>query len=1085
MKGSRALLMALVVLGSAGLAMGESHRWPSLDEQLQAGGVVPGSALEALIAASQDFSLLRPEEAKDDIRIPLWLRVLWRKAHPERVYSGADPAGGYPLVLKNAYEWMLAHQDLLPGMPEGDGEAELAAVISGEVRISGAQTSPRSESDIRVNYQDPQKIIGASNNITAGGSQAQFYSTNGGASWSQTALPLQPGDDFHSNPAVDWTSDGTAWATTTGLDAGLTVLTIRAYKSIDNGATWTFDATVSGSQTGAEKPMTWVDHSATSPFKDNVYTIWHDGDPAFINRRTGPAGSWQTPVQVSGAESSGQALGGDVKTNAFGDVFGFWPTTGNRKIFVVKSTNGGVSFGTPVQIATTFDDFDIGIPSFNSRRALIYVAGGAWRTAGKDMVYASWTDLTGAARCTSSANEPGTNVGSTCKTRIWFSRSTNGGTTWSAPVMINNQASLNDQFNQALVVDETTGALGIVYYDTVGNAGRKKADLWYQSSFNDGATWTTPVKVTSAMTDETLGGSDAGNQYGDRNGLSGIAGIFFPSWTDRRSGGFEEIWTAKVTDPACTAPGAPAIGTASATAPNQVQVTWGNGAPPSTTFNVYRAAGTCASPGPFSAIALSVAGSPYNDNTVSGGTTYAYRVTGLDGTGNCESAASGCVQATATGACTLPPAFAGLASVANNAASTCGLTLSWPAATPACAGPVTYNVYRSTSSSFTPGPGNLVAGGLAGTSYVDNSVALVDSTAYFYVVRAVDGSNSAMDGNTITRGATPTGPFAPGTLTETFEGALSGGGFDHRGWTHGAVTGAVDWTHSTTVSQTPTHSWFSASQSSASDRVLVTPSFVPQAGTTLSFWHTFDFETNGAGTECFDGGTLEISTNGGASWSVVPDAAFTAGLFNGTVNPSFGNPLAGLRAWCQGTIGAMMQVNVNLASFVGSTDTKLRWHAGDDQSFAEVGWYVDSVTIANAGIAGSCTSGLPPPLDYFSLTPCRLVDTRNPNGPLGGPALQPSANRTFVLTGTCGVPSTAKALMLNLTVVNPAATGFLTLYPSNQSAPATSTINFVPGIVRSNNATVGLATDASGGITVKNGSVGTVHFVLDVTGYYE
>ncbi len=203
------------------------------------------------------------------------------------------------------------------------------------------------------------------------------------------------------------------------------------------------------------------------------------------------------------------------------------------------------------------------------------------------------------------------------------------------------------------------------------------------------------------------------------------------------------------------------------------------------------------------------------------------------------------------------------------------------------------------------------------------------------------------------------------------------------------------------------------------------------------------------------------------------------------MNGNFSNPLAGKRAWCQGTVGAMTQVNVNLASFVGSADTKLRWREGDDSSAQATGWYVDSVTVNNAGVASACTSGPPPALDYWALTPCRLVDTRNPNGPMGGPALAASANRTFVLTGACGVPTTAKAVMVNLTVVNPAAAGFLTLYPSNQSAPTASTINFMPGAVRSNNATVGLATDASGGITVKNGSAGTLHFVLDVTGYYE
>jgi len=423
--------------------------------------------------------------------------------------------------------------------------------VSTDLRISGAQTTPRSESDIRVNFNNTSRIIAASNAVGAS-NQAQFYSTDGGVTWNQTTLPLNAGDSMHSDPTVDWTSDGTAWATTIGINAAQTVLQIRAYKSTDNGATWTFDATVTGAQTGADKQMMWVDHSPTSPHKDNIYVIWHNGNPVFVNRRTGPAGSWQTLLQVSGAETTGTGIGGDIKTNSSGDVFAFWPDTVSKKLFVAKSTDGGVSFGTPVKIATTFDSYDIGIPSFASRRALIYLSGGAYRTAAKNMVYAVWTDQTGVAGCNSPANEPGSNVASLCKTRIWFARSTDGGTTWGAATMLNDQASLNDQFNPWMAVDETNGQLVVMYYDTVGDAGRKKTDVWTKTSSDDGATWTAAVKVTSAQTDETAASADAGNQYGDYNGLSGHAGKFFPSWTDRRSGGKEEIWTAAVSTGAAT-----------------------------------------------------------------------------------------------------------------------------------------------------------------------------------------------------------------------------------------------------------------------------------------------------------------------------------------------------------------------------------------------------------------------------------------------------------------------------------------------------------------------------------------------------
>lgn len=533
-------------------------KWPTVEDQLTQHKVVPGSALERLIRDNQDFHPLRAEEVNDSVGLPPWVRAYWRKQHPETEYRADDPTGGYPRALKNLYAWMTTHHDLQPepapappappAEPGGQTAAAAPAldkVVGPNRRISGAQITPRSETDIRLNYNDPNKIIAASNAIGSS-RQAQFYSADGGTTWGQTTLPLVLNDSLHSDPTVDWTSDGTAWATTIGIQGAGATLQLRAYRSNDGGATWTFDATLSGNQTNTDKQMMWVDHSPTSPFKDRIYVIWHNGLPAFVNRRTGPAGAWQVPIQVSGAETTGTAIGGDIKTNSFGDVFAFWPDTGSRKLLVAKSTNGGAQFSPPVTIATAFRGYDIGVPSFASRRALVYLSGAAYRAPTKNLVYAIWTNLTGVAGCSGQADEPGTNIASPCKTRIWFCRSTDGGATWGAPQMINNQASLNDQFNPWLVVDETSGLLVVAYYDTVGVAGRKGTDVWYQTSSDDGVSWSAAVKVTTAETDETSAGADTGNQYGDYIGLSGRSGKFFPSWTDRRSGAREEIWTAAI-----------------------------------------------------------------------------------------------------------------------------------------------------------------------------------------------------------------------------------------------------------------------------------------------------------------------------------------------------------------------------------------------------------------------------------------------------------------------------------------------------------------------------------------------------------
>ncbi|MGH9336565.1 MAG: hypothetical protein ACRD21_22735, partial [Vicinamibacteria bacterium] len=118
------------------------------------------------------------------------------------------------------------------------------------------------------------------------------------------------------------------------------------------------------------------------------------------------------------------------------------------------------------------------------------------------------------------------------------------------------------------------------------------------------------------------------------------------------------------------------------------------------------------------------------------------------------------------------------------------------------------------------------------------------------------------------------------------------------------------------------------------------------------------------------------------------------------------------------------------------------------------------------------------------LTPCRTIDTRNPNGALGGPALIANDDRTFTLADACGIPATAVAVSVNVAVTGSTAPGNLRLHPGGSAVPLVSTINYGAGATRSNNAV--LALNGAGQLAVFAGqSSGTVHFILDVNGYFE
>ena len=89
-------------------------------------------------------------------------------------------------------------------------------------------------------------------------------------------------------------------------------------------------------------------------------------------------------------------------------------------------------------------------------------------------------------------------------------------------------------------------------------------------------------------------------------------------------------------------------------------------------------------------------------------------------------------------------------------------------------------------------------------------------------------------------------------------------------------------------------------------------------------------------------------------------------------------------------------------------------------------------------------------LRFTPVTPCRVVDTRNPNGQFGGPAIQGGTSRSFAITqGACNIPPNAWGYSLNVTVVPSAHLGYLTVWPTERKVqPTVSNLNSVDGRVK-------------------------------------
>jgi hypothetical protein len=121
------------------------------------------------------------------------------------------------------------------------------------------------------------------------------------------------------------------------------------------------------------------------------------------------------------------------------------------------------------------------------------------------------------------------------------------------------------------------------------------------------------------------------------------------------------------------------------------------------------------------------------------------------------------------------------------------------------------------------------------------------------------------------------------------------------------------------------------------------------------------------------------------------------------------------------------------------------------------------------------------PLNFVGIAPCRLVDTRDGTGTFGGPSLPPYTERSFpILSASCGIPATAAAYSLNVTVVPAGFLGYLTIWPTGGTQPLASTLNSSLGVPVANAALVVAGTNGAVSVYGTN----TTDVILDIDGYF-
>jgi len=257
--------------------------------------------------------------------------------------------------------------------------------------------------------------------------------------------------------------------------------------------------------------------------------------------------------------------------------------------------------------------------------------------------------------------------------------------------------------------------------------------------------------------------------------------------------------------------------------------------------------------------------------------------------------------------CDQDPLFDGVQSVSASPEDPCSLDLAWDPAVTDCPGAtVSYNIYRSTSSTFTPSLSNVIKLGVTGLSYRDQA-GLYHGTTYYYIVRAED-SQTGFDGpanggreddNLVRKSGSPVGPA---TAAPDFFDDLEPA--SEPGYTMESTRDTGNW--AVTVDATansPNNAWVSLDDQPGvppgpKDDRLTLPPLNLTAASSMSFWHNFDFAqfpTDPPDSRYQSGGAIEISTDGTIWLDLGP--YITSGGYNGTVDATSTGPLAGRTAW--------------------------------------------------------------------------------------------------------------------------------------------------------------------------------------------
>ena len=433
------------------------------------------------------------------------------------------------------------------------GAATYAPAQLGTSTLSSGSGSDRDVSNSSDSYEgetgaasNGSLIVGASNLIYPGSCQASAgrgafgdcvpnaYRSADGTTWTKTALPrIWNGTTFGIgfDPSIDVDKAGNFYfAYGVAPLGGSYPNAIVMVKSTD-GSNWTqtTPVTFNRNKNFDDKYYLAVDRSNSS-FANRVYVAWDrnsgNNQTLYVAFSSNGGSSWSAPIKVNDGTTKFERVIGAYPAveHSTGVVYVSWHDYAKNKIFVDKSTNGGVTWNTDVAVATTHAGFgkDIGCVGGRAQGPAHHLKVGPSGT-----LYLVYADLV---------------VGRGFD--ILLTKSTDNGAHWSTPISLNDDSGTADQFHPTLSVESNgTGSdkVTVTFYDRRDDGSNCSAHVYATQSTDNGATWSANVQLTSASSNFNGNPNGPGDYSSSTPSVAGV----WPFFSDHRASDFE-VYTATV-----------------------------------------------------------------------------------------------------------------------------------------------------------------------------------------------------------------------------------------------------------------------------------------------------------------------------------------------------------------------------------------------------------------------------------------------------------------------------------------------------------------------------------------------------------